>query len=157
MAFVLTLGRSPEAAGGLLEQCLTREGLSIIWGHDCVASRNSAKKGRRENGPVVGSGNAGVRTWAGSPGDRAGVGRDGQLRSLPAFPRVSSAGASSAMWSTPAPASRTVPSTAPAETDASTVACRNAWHWACPEMVRPSRQPPGVSLESPKRQAGLLC
>lgn len=57
------------------------------------------------------------------------------------------------MWPTPARVSRTAPLTEPAATDASIAACRSAWLWACPEMVRMWGQP----LKSPctlQRQPG---
>lgn len=79
------------------------------------------------------------------------------------FLRASSAAASSAMWPTPAPVSRTAPLTEPAATDASTAACRSAWLWACPEMVRMWWQPqrvPALSEASwllPDRLAKTLC
>lgn len=105
----------------------------------------------------MGSGKAGVweSLWPGAlgPGDRAGLAVMGSLVSLPAVPRASSAGARIVTWPTPAPVSRTVPSTARAGTDASTAACRNAWHWACPETVRPAggspRAPPAVLHKHP--------
>lgn len=77
-----------------------------------------------------------------------------QQPGLHLLPRVSSAAASTVAWPTPAPASRTAPSTAPAGTDASTAACRNAWPWACPETVRPSGQPPSFPC-SPEGPPGL--
>lgn len=100
--------------------------------------------------------------WPGAlgPGDRAGLAGMGSLVSLPAVPRASSAGARIVTWPTPAPVSRTVPSTAQAGTDASTAACRNAWHWACPETVRPAgRQPPSspcCAAQTPFPSRGLL-
>lgn len=48
------------------------------------------------------------------------------------------------MWPTPAPVSRTAPSTAPVETGANTAACRSAWLWACLETVRMWGQVPRV-------------
>lgn len=57
------------------------------------------------------------------------------------------------MWPTPALVSRTAPLTEPAATDASIAACRSAWLWACPEMVRMWGQPPRV----PALSRGILA
>ncbi len=58
-----------------------------------------------------------------------------QMHLLPPV-RVSSGGVSRATPPTHVLARKTVWSTERAETAANTAVCRNAWLWACPEMVR---------------------
>lgn len=94
--------------------------------------------------------------WALSPGTDLGLAGMGSLVSLPAVPRASSAGARTVTWPTPAPVSRTVPSTARAATDASTAACRNAWHWACRETVRPAGGRPPPHPPAPRAPPAVL-
>lgn len=119
----------------------------VTAGQTAIMLRNGGEKtdrswylGKLGSGRACGPGRS-------APGTELGLAGMGSLVSLPAVPRASSAGARIVTWPTPAPVSRTVPSTARAGTDASTAACRNAWHWACPETVRPAgRQPPELPL-----------